>query len=224
MQQSWQRASLGLFRWLRAGSAHRCPFWFIWWRNRGPWFAWFNQLPSIFPKRTPTAVLLTKVLGRGARSPRAFGIRCATQTHARVWENGRVLRLRAWVRAFVRSCVRAFLCACVRACLRAGLRVCGCAGVRECGCAGERVSGCASARVRGCAGARVCGCGCVGVCVSVCVCLRLRFYLHAVCMYICMLPKIHTIYTCVCVYIYIYMCVCVGACVCVCACFGSRRP
>ena len=35
---------------------HRCPFWLIWLKNRGPRFAWwFNQLPgpSIFPKSTP---------------------------------------------------------------------------------------------------------------------------------------------------------------------------
>ena len=33
---------------------HRFPFWLIWFKNRGPWFAWgFNQLPgpSTFPQK-----------------------------------------------------------------------------------------------------------------------------------------------------------------------------
>ena len=41
---------------LAAACVHRCPFWLIWFENRGPWFTWgVNQLPgpSIFPRRTP---------------------------------------------------------------------------------------------------------------------------------------------------------------------------
>ena len=44
-------------------SAHRCPSWLILFKNRGPWFTWWsNQLPepSIFPKRTPMVLPLSK--------------------------------------------------------------------------------------------------------------------------------------------------------------------
>ena len=35
------------------GRDHRCPFWLIWSKNRGPWFTlWLNQLPGpYFPKK-----------------------------------------------------------------------------------------------------------------------------------------------------------------------------
>ena len=41
---------------LQACCKHRCPFWLVCSKNRGPWFTWwFNHLPgpSICPKRTP---------------------------------------------------------------------------------------------------------------------------------------------------------------------------
>ena len=57
---------------------HRCPFWLIWSKNRGPWLTWgFNQLPgsSTFPKRTPMLLTVQELeLHFGAFCPGMLGL------------------------------------------------------------------------------------------------------------------------------------------------------